>query len=168
MDNQKKLRFNLVDVIFILILLAGAAFVAMRLGGLDVVSRITGGASPEPYVITYIGIETPDYVVDRLEIGAPVTNDTMDVKLGTLLDYRTGPAQISSAAADGHLVVSDQEGSSTVYLMCRTQASDNGYGVTVNGLDLGVGHTIVVRAGGTKLWMAVYDIQKLSDSPYAE
>ena len=32
MEKQKKLKFNLVDVIFILVLLAGAAFVALRLG----------------------------------------------------------------------------------------------------------------------------------------
>lgn len=167
MENQKKLRFNLVDVIFILVLLAGIAFVVMRLGGLDVVARITGAAPSETYVITFVSTDTPDYVVDHLEVGATVTNDAMDVKLGTVLDFQTGPAQISSAAADGHLVISDRDGSSAVYLICRTQASDNGNGVTVNGLKLGVGHSIVIRAGDAKLWMVVSDIQKLADSPYA-
>ena len=167
MDKQKKLKFNIVDVIFLLAVLAGIAFVVMRLGGLDVVARITGAAPSEAYVITYISTDTPDYVIEHLEIGAPVTNDTMDANLGTVLDIQTDEAQISSAAADGHLVISDLEGSSTLYLMCRTQASDNGNGVTVNGLNLGIGHSIVVRAGGTKIWMVVRDIQKLENSPYA-
>lgn len=167
MDKQKKLKFNIVDVVFLLAVLAGIAFVVLRLGGLDVVARITGTAPSEDYVITYFSTNTPDYVIERIEIGDPVTNDAMDANLGTLLDIRTDNAQISSAAADGHLVVSDLEGSSALYLICRMRASDNGNGITVDGLDLGIGHSIVVRAGDTKTWMVVRDIQKLSDSPYA-
>lgn len=167
MEKQKKLKFNLVDVIFILVLLAGIVFVVLRLGGLDIVARITGGAPTEPYVVTYFSIDTPDYVIDRLEPGASVTNDGLDVDLGILLDFRTGPAQVSSSAADGHLVVSDRDGFSSVYLMCQVQASDNGNGVTADGMNLGVGHSAVVRVGDAKFWVNVYDIQKLGDSPYA-
>ena len=166
MEKQKKLKFNLVDVIFILVLLAGAAFVALRLGGLDVVARFTG-AHTEEYVITFVGTEAPDYVVDRLEIGAPVTDDSLDLNMGTLVDFKAGPSLSSGTAADGHIVMSSREGYKSVYLMCKMNAADNGFGVTVDGQKLGVGHSMVVRAGDAKLWMVVYDIQKLDDSPYA-
>lgn len=164
MEKQKKLKFNLVDVIFILVVLAGIAFVALRMGGVDV--EPSSGSSEE-YIITFVGTEVPNYVIDRLEVGAPVTDDSLTVNLGTLVDFETGPAKISSAAADGHQVVSDREGYSSLYLICRVSGTNNGFGVTVDGLKLGVGHSIVVRARDAKLWMAVYDIQKLSDSPYA-
>ena len=166
MENQKKLKFNLVDVIFILVLLAGAVFVALRLGGLDTVAQLTNPHS-EGYIITFIGTEVPDYVVDQLEIGASATDDPVNLDLGTVVDFETGPARISSAAADGHLIISDREGYQTVYLMCKVSASDNGFGVKVDELNLGIGHSMVVRAGRAKLWMVVYDIQKLDDSPYA-
>lgn len=166
MEKQKKVRFNLVDVIFILVLLAGVVFVALRLGGLDVVARLTG-AYTEEYVITFVGTEAPDYVIEHLKIGAPVTDDALDLNMGTLVDFKTGPAQSSSAAADGHLVISEREGYQSVYMMCKMNATDNGFGVTVDGQELGIGHSMVVRAGETKIWMVVYDIQKLNDSPYA-
>ena len=166
MEKQKKLKFNLVDVIFILVLLAGVAFVALRLGGLDVVARLTN-TQTEGYIVTFIGTEVPDYVIDQLEIGASVTDDSLDLNLGTLVDFETGPARVTSAAADGHLIVSDREGYQTVYLMCKVNGSDNGFGVTVDGQAFGVGHSMVVRAGKAKIWMVVCDIQKLDDSPYA-
>lgn len=167
MEKQKKLRFNLVDVIFILVLLAGIAFVAMRLGGLDVVARLTGASAPEPYVITFTSTEVANYVVERVEIGSKVTDDEVSMNLGTVLDFQLGISQVSSAREDGQLVVSSKEGYSSINLLCQVQGSDNGNGVTVDGLALGVGHTMVVRAGDAKMYMVVCDIQKLSESPYA-
>lgn len=167
MDKQKKLKFNLVDVIFLLVVLAGIAFVAMRVGGLDVVARLTGAASPEPYIITFTGAEVADYVVERIEVGDRMTDDEVSLNLGSVIDIQTGPAQSNSSREDGQLVLSSKEGYSSIKLTCQVQASDNGNGITVDGLNLGVGHTMVVRAGDTKMYLIVYDIQKLADSPYA-
>lgn len=165
MDKQKKLKFNIVDVIFLLVLLAGAAFVALRLIGprLPAISS----AEEDEYIVTFYASDSANYVVDRLQIGSPMTDDSITLDFGTLVDFETGPARINSAAADGHQVVTDREGYSSVYLMCRLRGIDNGFGVTVDGMRLGVGHTTVVRAREAKFWVAVYDIQKLSDSPYA-
>lgn len=167
MEKQKKLRFNLVDMIFILVLLAGVAFVAMRLGGLDVVARITGAASPEPYVITFFCEETPDYAAQRLEIGDYATDDEASMDLGTVVDFEINDALSYNPDYDGKLILSAKEGYNSVMLMCQVQGAESSGGVTVDGMVLGVGHTMVVRAGDTKLYMVVYDIRKLSESPYA-
>lgn len=166
MEKQKKLKFNLVDVIFLLVLLAGAAFLALRLGGLISTAPSSDGEQ-EDYVITFYAAESADYVVEHLWTGSDMTDDSMTLDLGTLVDFEVGPARVTSAAADGHLVVSDKEGFSSVYLMCKVPASDNGFGVTVDGLKLEIGHSMVLRAREAKFWVYVYDIQKLSDSPYA-
>ena len=164
MEKEKKLRFNLVDVIFILILLAGAVFVALRLSGLNVVPD---HRSSEEYIITFYTSESADYIVDHLRVGSSLTDDSITLNLGTLVDFEAGPARISSAAADGHLVISDREGYSSVYLMSRVLGIDNGFGVTVDGLDLEIGHSMVLRTQEAKFWVYVYDIQKLADTPYA-
>lgn len=167
MDKQKKLKFNVVDVIFLLAVLAGVAFVVMRLGGVDVVARLTGAASPEPYVITFIGEEVADYVADRVEIGDSVTDEELSMDLGTVVDLQRGESLTYNPDYDGILALSPKEGYCSVLLSCKVQASDNGNGVTVDGMALGVGHTMVVRAGDAKFYLIVYDIQKLSESPYA-
>lgn len=167
MDKQKKLRFNVVDVIFLLAVLAGVVFVGLRLGGLDIVRQITGGSAPEPYVITFIGEEIGDYVVDRVEIGDPVTDDEATLDLGKVVDIQTGPAISFASQEDGQLVTTTKEGYSSILLTCQVQASDTGNGVNVDGLIVGVGHSMVVRPGDSKMYLVVYDIRKLSDSPYA-
>ena len=164
MEKEKKLRFNIVDVIFIAVLLAGIAFVALRLSGRNI--ALNNGSSEE-YIITFYISDSADYIVDRLYIGSPMTDDTLALNLGTLVDFETGPAQISSAAADGHLVISDREGYSSVYLMSKVYAVDNGFGVTVDGLKLQVGHSMVIRSKESKFWAYVYDIQKLENTSYA-
>lgn len=165
MEKEKKLKFNLVDVIFILVVLAGAAFVALRLSGKNMAPS---GGSSEEYIITYYIADSADYIVGHLRVGSALTDDAISLDLGTLVDFETGPARINSAAADGHQVVSDREGYSSVLLMTRVRAADNGFGVTVDGLKLQVGHSMVLRSQEAKLWVYVYDIQKLSDSPYAD
>lgn len=167
MDKQKKLKFNLVDVIFLLAVLAGIAFVVMRIGGLDVVARLTGAASPEPYVITFIGEEVPDFVAERIEIGDPATDDEASMNLGAVVDVQLSEALTYNPDYDGKLMRSSKEGYYCVHLMCKAQGTGTGSGVTVDGLALGVGHSMVVRAGDAKMYLVVYDIQKLSESPYA-
>ena len=172
MEKQKKLKFNFVDVIFLLVLLAGVAFVALRLIGPSFSSDpgSSGSDAPEEaeYLITFYVSDSANYVVDHLRKDSPVTDDSITYDLGTLVDYKIGPARISSAAADGHMVLSELEGHSSVYLMCRALGTDNGFGVTVDGLKLEIGHSMVVRTKETKLWAYVYDIQKLEDTPYAD
>ena len=168
MENKKKLRFNIVDVIFILVLLAGAAFVALRLFGSSLSSTSDNGKEEEEYIITFYVSDSANYIVNHIRTDSPLTDDSLSRDLGTLVDFKTGPAQINSTAADGHQVVSDREGYSSVYLMSRVKAADNGFGVTVDGLKLQVGHSMVVRSQEVKLWAYVYDIQKLEDTPYAD
>lgn len=169
MEKQKKLKFNLVDVIVILVLVAGVAFVALRMFGSDSSGGSNSGDSQsgQQYIITYFTAESANYVVDHLRAGSTLTDDAIALDLGTLVDFKVGPAQVSSAAADGHLVISNKEGYSSVYLMGKVPGVDNGYGVTVDGLKLEIGHSMVVRSQEAKFWVYVYDIQKLEDSPYA-
>lgn len=168
MEKEKKLKFNIVDVIFILVLLAGIAFVVLRLAGSSLfASSHLKNSKEEKYVITFFSSETADYIVDRIRLDSELTDDSFTLDLGTLVDFEIGPAQISSAASDGHLILSDREGSSSVYMISVVSGVDNGYGVTVDGLKLEIGHSMVLRSKDVKLWVNVYDIQKLEDSPYA-
>ena len=175
MEKQKKLKFNIVDVIVLLVLLAGIVFVAMRLIGPVFGSDPNPGGSSGPdgaeegeYIVTFYVSDSANFIVDRIRKDSPLTDDYITYDLGTLVDYKIGPAQISSAAADGHMVISDLEGHSSVYMMSRVEGTDNGFGITANGLKLEVGHSMVVRTQEAKFWAYVYDIQKLEDSPYAD
>ena len=128
---------------------------------------LVSGGNTETYVITFTGDEVPNYVAERVELGAPVTDDACVVDLGTVLDVKLDESVSYNTNAAGELVASSRDDSKSIKLYCEVQASDNGYGVTIDGTDFGVGHTMVVRAGDAKMYLTLYDIQKESESDYA-
>ena len=168
MDKQeKKLKFNIIDVAFVAVVLAGLIFVVLRVGGFDLLYTIVFGAKEDTYAISFIGEEVADYVVDRLQPGDKVCDEWLGVDLGEVLEIKRGKAQSYSARQDGKLVMSDKENYSSIIVTCYCDAVDNENGITVDHLNLGVGHTMVVRIGDAKLYLVVHDIQKLDESPYA-
>ena len=169
MDKQrKKLKFNIIDVAFVVAVLAGLVFVVLRVGGFDLLTSIIFGEKEEAYAVTFTGAEVADYVIERIHTGDKMSDEWLGVDLGEVLEVKLGPAQSYSAREDGRLVMSDKEGYYSVLVTGYCKAVDNDNGITVDGLNLGVGHTMVVRIGDAKLYLVVQDIQKLDGSPYAD
>ena len=168
MDKQeKKLKFNIIDVAFVAVVLAGLIFVVLRVGGFDLLTTIIFGGKEETYVVSFIGEEVADYVVERIQAGDKVSDEWISVDLGSVLDVKLGEARSYSARQDGKLVMSDKENYSSIIVTCYCSAVNNGNGITVGNTNLGVGHTMVVRIGDAKLYLVVHNIQKLDESPYA-
>lgn len=165
--ESKKRKFNALDVIVLLVILAGLVFVLLRFTGLQKVLGITDEGTAETYVITFSGDEVPNFVIDHLETGAPITDDECKVNLGTVLDWTVGDPISYQTNDAGQLVASSKPNYSSIKLMSQVQAVDNGNGISIDGSKFGIGHTMVVRAGDTKMFLYVYDIQKISESAYA-
>ncbi len=163
MEKQKKWRFNLIDVLFLVVVLAGVLFVALRMAGPD---ETAGGGPEDYYVITFTCDTVPSYLVDHLQLSAEVTDDGMKRSLGRVVDIQRGPSVYYNTDSSGRLVKSSRDGYDSLLLMCCVKCADNGYGITVDELNLGIGHTITIRADGARISSAVYNIQKLSDTVY--
>ena len=169
MDKQKKkLKFNIIDIAFVAAVLAGLIFVVLRVGGFDLLYSIVFGEKKETYAVTFAGAEVADYVIERINLGDKMSDEWMGVELGEVLEIKTGPAQSYSARQDGKLVMSDKEGFYSIVVTGYCDAVDNDHGITVDGLNLGVGHTMVVRIGDAKLYLVVQDIQKMDGSRFEE
>lgn len=168
MENKKTRKFNIVDIIVLLVLLLGIAFVLLRIFGGSSLMGLVSGETQDTYVITFTGDEVPEFVAERVVIGSAVTDDACTVDLGTVLDVQLDESISYNANAAGELVASSRDDSRSIKLMCEVQASDNGNGVSVDGTQFGVGHTMVVRAGDAKMYLTLYDIEKKSESEYAE
>lgn len=162
MGGQKKTRFNMVDVLFLLVVLVGVLFIVLRTAGRETAKELPG----EYYAVTYIGEAVPSYMLDLLEMGADVTDDEMIFSLGTVVDIQRGPSVFYNVDSSGNMVKSSRDDYESLLLTCRVEGVDNGFGITADGLALGVGHSIVLRADKAKISMMVYDIQKLSDTSY--
>lgn len=154
--EQKKKKWNIVDLIVVLVLVGVAAFAAWRFFGNSGGKATTG--NEEPYRITFLCSETPEKVAGMIRNGDVVTDDSCYMDLGKVVDYRVDDALVYTTAADGKVVLSSKPGYQSVYVTveCEGVAEDNC--VYVTGWALGCGHSMVIRVGYAKLYVWVYDM----------
>lgn len=172
--EKKKVRFNFVDVIILLVLAAVIIFAAVKLiphapaESVDTDPALTDPAEtlPEPqtwlYRVTFTAENVSNAVRDALEIGAPVTDDGCRLNLGELVSFKAEDCEGQFAVyGNDQIMFQSQENRSNITITVELVGVESPYGVNVDGSLLGIGHTIVVRAGYAKLWAMVSDIEAI-------
>ena len=163
--NQKKVKFNIVDIIVLLLLVAGIAFVGIKmLGGgdpapvvSDPVTGVTEGTEGT-YHITFSAECIPGYVADTLVKGSRSENVSRNMDLGTLIDFSVAPSIIYSFDANGICVQSEKPGYVSVTLVCEVTGIQQPTGLQVGQFMLNIGHGMGVRCGNTEINTIVRDI----------
>lgn len=164
MNRKHKWKFNIIDVIFVLVILIGIIFIVLRMAGAKTPIADEKIDKIGTYFVTFTSPELADYVSRRIELGDKLTSDDGSIDLGTVTNIQLEDSVVYNADDSGQLVASSKPGYHTLYLTGKVKASDNGYGITVDGTKFGVGHSMVVRAGDAKMYLVVYDIRKKSSS----
>ncbi len=150
-DKNGKLfgKINLVDLLIILIIVALAAFVALKyFGGKD------EGVGLVPVEISFHSDEEPQFVIDVLKEGSSVYDYNEKVTIGTLEGFEVGDPISFLTTGEGTIPV-EKEGYKSVTLKVKAMATPGPNGVTVDGVLYGVGHTLVLFAGEAKFYLKV-------------
>ena len=156
--NQKKAKFNIVDIIVILILVAGIAFVGVRMfGGEEPAVEATAG-SGSTYHVTFHAECVREDVANTLVLGSKSENASRNMDLGTLIDFSIDEAIAYGTDSNGHVVQGTKPGYVSVTLTCELTGIDQSTGVQVGQFMLNVGHAMGVRCGFTELNMIVQNI----------
>ena len=158
-DKNGKLfgKINLIDFIIVLIVIALAAFVALK-----VVDKGNEGANLSEVRISFFGEETPDYVTKYIENGTPVLDGTEKVSLGTVESFELGSPLSYATTTNGDVQQVFKEGYSSVSITAIVKGELGANGVTIDGVLYGVGHTLPIYAGKAKLFMKVSGIEAVS------
>jgi hypothetical protein len=103
-QNTKKKRFNVVDVLILVIVLAVAGFFIGRYA----VSSDSGDSDDyelRPFVMILESFETPDVrFVGKIAVGDIVTTVATGVELGTLTNIEVNPSITFTTTADGRVI----------------------------------------------------------------
>ena len=153
MEN-KKARLNIIDILIILVVLAGVAFFAykfMTAGGVS--------APTDKVQIVFFEEECPDYVPEHTHVGDSVLDGSTNTYLGTVADIEVDESvtytynDLTSETTLGH-----KEGYVSAYITadCVGQLTDNG--VVIDGTLYSVGHTLILHAGQGKYYLTIYSI----------
>ncbi len=156
--NQKKVKFNIVDILVILVLIAGAVFLGIRMFGGEepAVTNTTVGST---YRVTFNAECVRGDVASTLVKGSKAENASRNMDLGYLVDFTIEDAIAYGTNDEGYVVQGTKPGYVSVTLVCELTGIDQSTGLQVGQFMLNVGHGMGVRCGFTELNMVVQKIE---------
>ena len=157
--NQKKAKFNIVDILVILVLIAGAVFLGIRMFGGEEPAVTADPSVGDTYRVTFNAECVRGDVASTLVKGSKAENASRNMDLGYLVDFTIEDAIAYGTDAEGHVVQGTKPGYVSVTLVCELTGIDQSTGLQVGQFMLNVGHSMGVRCGFTELNMVVQNIE---------
>ena len=156
--NQKKVKFNIVDILVILVLIAGVVFLGVRMFGGEEPAVAADPTAGSTYRVTFHAESIRSEVTDTLVLGSKAENASRNMDLGHLVDFTVEDAIVYTTDSKGNLIKTTKEGYSSVTLVCEVTGIDQSTGLQVGQFMLNVGHGMGVRCGFTEIYCYVMDI----------
>lgn len=154
--SQKKTKFNIVDIIVILILVAGVVFVGVRmLGDRNPADAINDNKT---YQVTLRADCVPEDVAAALVQGSACEDLDRTMDLGKLTGFTTGESVTYTTDRDGEWVSSAKSGHVSVTLICELSASETPTGLRLGKYMLNVGRELDICCGMVQLQAVICDI----------
>lgn len=160
--NQKKVKFNIVDIIVILALIAGIVFVGVRMFGGDEPAVSADPAAGSKYLVTFHAEAVREDVANTLVQGSKAENASRNMDLGHLVEFTIEDAIVYNTDSKGNSVKTTKEGYVSVTLVCEVIGVDQATGLQVGQFMLNVGHAMGVRCGFTEINTTVIGIEPVN------
>ncbi|HBR07457.1 MAG TPA: hypothetical protein DD735_01015 [Clostridiales bacterium] len=147
-------KINLIDLIIILVLIAAAVFLGLKFLGPE-----STAANTQAAVVSFYYEECPDYVADQINMGDSVWDSGDNVTIGTVRDWTKADSVTYLLDDNGNTVQTSKDGYCAFTLRCDVQGVIGEHGININGTLYGVGHTLTIYAGQSKLYLKVSAIE---------
>lgn len=147
MDSKKtqKRKFNFLDAVILLVVLAVVAFAVYKLLPAE------NKAAFEMAQMSFTAEEVPEYVADELYIGAPVIDADRSIYLGKVVDIIVEDFVLYGADEQGLMHPTAKPGYKNVTVVTSLAVNPSAYGASLSGVIYSVGHTAAIRAGFAKM-----------------
>lgn len=153
MDKKNtKRKFNLLDAIIILVVLAIAAFAVYK------ILPSENNAELVDATISFRVDMATDYVIDQLRVGSPVIDADRNIYLGEVTDIIVDDYYIYGPNEKGEMVSTIHPEYKYVTIVSKLKVNPSAYGISLSGVIYSVGHTAAIRAGFAKMSVTVSDI----------
>ncbi|MBR4057715.1 MAG: DUF4330 family protein [Oscillospiraceae bacterium] len=148
MNNEKKKgRFNIIDLIVIILLVFAVVFIAYKL-----LPKNSDNVETQKVRITYYMEKCADFVPAHTQIGDTLYVSDTNLQLGVVTDIRVEDYQPNIESAN-------DENYCSIYITGEVDAVMSEHGPLVGNTLFGIGHTMVIYAGMGKYYVAVYDAE---------
>lgn len=155
--EKKKFKFNLVDAVVILVIIAAVAFVGMKFFSGDI-----GPTNSAQYKISFMCDEVPSFAAEVIKVGDYVTDDDKNSALGMVEAVNLGPSRTYAHTSEGENRLAPKEGFNSVEVVAVVDAQEFQHGIMVNAAKYGVGHSLTIRVGKAKIYGRVSGLEKIN------
>lgn len=156
--EKKRIRFNWVDCIVILAIIAVIAFVGTKLSS----GILDNSGKDAKYRITFYTEESTMYSLENVKIGDPVCDESNDVSLGAVTDIDISDvshAQLETS--EGTYIEASRPGYGSGSVTFEGTGTEYAYGAKFDNSKYSVGQTVTFRIGTSKLHGRVKSIEKI-------
>ena len=163
MAEKKKFKFNIIDIIVLVVLIAAICFAGYKL----FFDRLDDSATPTKerelsYTIEFYCEESPAFSAELVQVGDNLVDEYLDVPLGKITKVELAPSVSYATDAEGNWVVSSKEGYNSLKITTELKFKGVPYahGIQVDTFKYGVGHSMTFRAGKAKLYGRISGIEE--------
>ena len=143
-----KKKFNLIDALIILVIVAVVAFIGIKLSN----GLVAKPENLQKIRYTFHVEEMPDFVKEYIkEKDTASVAENNDV-LGTVTGKTFGEAEIYSVNDEGRIIKSTKEGHSSADIVIEGEGLQTSSGVKINKGVYGVGHSMAIKLGNAKVY----------------
>lgn len=162
-DKNGKLfgKVSIIDILIVVVLLAGLAFAAKFLGVFP--AEQTAATGTEKIRITLYQEEVNTFTVENLKLNDPVTESMKNIDFGKVVDIKSDKSVSWGIDMDGKQVKSTKDGYSSVFITVEASGTVSRGGFTVNGTGYFIGQLQTFRAGTSAFYCRIYSVEKVKE-----
>lgn len=144
--NLKKIKFNIVDAIIAVAIIAVIVFLGIKLWpGEDApIAEVTAQ-------ITFYCEEVPDFAAKIIKEGDTASDQAKNISFGKITKITSENALIYTTDANGARMPYVKENVKNIKITSEVKASEFIHGIIIEGAKYSVGHSLTLYAGKTKI-----------------
>ncbi|MDK2799501.1 MAG: hypothetical protein PWP27_858 [Clostridiales bacterium] len=159
LDEKGRLfgKINIIDlfIIFVIIGAIGGAFYKFGKANVGPIVK------QDNIIIKFYAEEAPEYAAKAVKKGDIATDDSKNTYFGIVTEDPVVKGSLSFGTnSEGQFVPSSKPGMASVLITVEGKGVIGTNGAVFGGVNYGVGHSMALAVGKSKLWVRVYDIQK--------
>ena len=157
-ENKKKVRFNIVDALVVILVIAAVAVIGVS----KFMASESASGDAKTVKITFFAEEVSNAIADGITEGSVVTDSVTEVKFGPCDSVELGESisYISSKDESGayKYIATSRPGYSSVTITCTVDCKYTTIGAMLEDNIYGVGHTLDILVGNGRFTARVRDI----------
>lgn len=146
MSENRKVRFTVLDAILLLVVLAAAFFIGMK-----IIAPAPADTEGRTYMLEFYAEEVPEGTAAEIHVGDTVTDASRGETLGRVASIEIGEAAVYQPDEEGVLQITGKEGYCSVKLTVETEGRAHEHGVKIGGALYVNGREMKLYAGGAEL-----------------